>query len=182
MNRVYLAITMGILSFLFGSCSKQEQPAAKTTPPNNAKAKADAEQLLGSLLPFAEKMLQEHHEFFPYGGHMEKDGKIVHDGAYDGTEHPPSQTLIDLLQQAFQQSARTQKLRTCAIVYDIRTIPPGRTEKQDAIAAAVDHVSGYSVVVIYPYTFDAQKKLQVEAPFATEGEYKIFGRPQISTR
>jgi len=172
---------MGILSFLFGSCSKQEQPTAKTTP-SNAKAKADAEELLGSLLPFAEKMLQEHHEFFPFGGHMETDGKIVHDGAYDGTEHPPSQALIDLLQKAFQQSASSNKLLTCAIVYDIRTIPPGRTEKQDAIAAAVDHASGYSVVVIYPYTFDAQKKLQVGASFATEGEYKIFGRSQISTR
>jgi hypothetical protein len=172
---------MGLLSFLAGSCSKP-QPSTATPLPNNAKAKADTERLLDSLLPFAEKMLQQHHEFFPFGGHMTPDGKIALDGAHEGTEHPPSQTLIDLLQRSFQQSARTQNLHSCAIVYDIRTVPPGRTEKQDAIAAAVDHVSGYSVVVIYPYKFDRLKKLQVEALFATEGSYKVFGHPGMSTR
>jgi len=172
---------MGLFAFLSSSCSKPQKTTAMP-PVNNAKAKADAEQLLDSVLPFAEKMLQEHHEFFPFGGHMTPDGKIVHDGAYDGTEHPPSQTLIDLLEQAFQRSAKEQKLRVCAIVYDIRTIPPGRTEKQDAIAVSIDHASGYSVVVIYPYTFDAEKKLQVEAPFAIEGSRKIFGRTQISAQ
>jgi hypothetical protein len=172
---------MGLFSLLFGSCSKT-QPSTATPPANNSNAKADAEQLLGSVLPFAEKMLQQHHEFFPFGGHMTPDGKIGLDGTHDGAEHPPSQTLIDQLQQSFQQSARTQNLRSCAIVYDIRTVPPCRTEKQDAIAALVDHVSGYSVVVVYPYKFDGQKKLQVEAPFATEGSYKVFGRPPMSTR
>lgn len=57
---------------------------------------------------------------------------------------------------------------------DIRTVPPGRTEKQDAIAAAIDHVSGYSIVVIYPYTFDAAQKFQVGAPFAVKGAQEIF--------
>jgi len=179
MSRVYLVIIMGLSQFLFGSCSKPQKSTATPTQ-NYAKAKADAEQLLDSLLPFAEKMLEQHQEFFPFGGHMTLDGEIVHDAAYDGTEKPPSQQLIDLLEQTFQRSAKEQKLRVCAIVYDIRTIPPRRTEKQDAIAASVDHASGYSVVVIYPYTFDAEKRLRVEAPFATEGSRKIFGPAQIS--
>ena len=177
----HLAIIMGLFSFLLGSCSKRDSSTTKPAP-NYAKAKADSEQLLDSLLPFAEKMLKEHHEFFPFGGHMTPEGKIVHDGAYDGTEQPPSQTLINLLEQAFQRSAKNQNLRGCAIVYDIRTIPPGRTEKQDAIAASIDHASGYSVVVIYPYTFDSEKKLRVEAPFATEGSHKIFGQTPISAQ
>ena len=172
---------MGLLSFLFGSCSKPQNTA--TAPQrNDAKAKADAEQLLGSLLPFAEKMLQQHHEFFPFGGHMTSDGRIVLNAASDATERPPSQTLIDLLEQSFKRTAQTQDLRVCAIVYDIRTIPPGRTEKQDAIAVSIDHVSGYSVVVAYPYKFDEQKKLQIEVPFATEGSHKIFGRADISSK
>ena len=171
---------MGLFSFLFGSCSKPKE-AASPPPRKDAEAKADAEKLLDTLMPFAEQMLQQHHEFFPFGGRMAPDGTITHEGAYNGTEHPPSQELIELMRQAHQQDARAKKLRTCATIYDIRTIPPGRTVKQDAIAAAIDHVSGYSAVVIYPYTFDAAQKLRVEAPFAVKGAQDIFAPPQQST-
>ena len=140
-------------------------------------AKADAEALLNALMPIAEQMLTKYREFYPYGGRMAHDGKIALASAYNGTEHPLSQPLIDLLTNAHRSEAKENKLRACAIIYDIRTIPPGKSEKQDAIAVACDHVSGYSVVVIFPYSFDAEKKLQVEAPFATEGSYSIFGRP-----
>jgi len=171
---------MGLFSFLFGACSKQ-QP---TSPPpsSNTAAKADAEKLLDSLMPFAKQMLQNHHEFFPFGGHMASDGTVGQEGAYNGQEQPPSQELISILKQAHQRDARDKKIRACATIYDIRTIPPGRTQKQDAIAAAVDHVSGYSVVVIFPYTFDAQKNLQVEPPFAMEGAHEIFPRSPQSTK
>jgi hypothetical protein len=180
MNRPLIIIVMGLFSLLFSSCSK---PKVAATPPsqNNAEAKADGEKLLDALMPFAKQMLQQHQEFFPFGGRMAPDGTITHEGAYNGTEQPPSQELIDLLRQAHQKDARDQKLRACATIYDIRTVPPGRTEKQDAIAAAIDHVSGYSVVVIFPYTIDAEKKLQVEAPFAVKGASEIFTRPQPST-
>jgi len=171
---------MGLFSFHFGSCSKPK--ATATTPKqNNTEAKADGEKLLDTLLPFAKQMLRDYHEFFPFGGRMAPDGTIAHEGAYNGTEHPPSQELIHLLRRAHQQDARAKKLRACATIYDIRTIPPSRTEKQDAIAAAIDHVSGYSAVVIFPYTFDAAKKLQVEAPFAVQGASDIFTNPQQST-
>jgi hypothetical protein len=176
-KRALIITIMGLFSFIFGSCSKSDAPAQ---PParKDAAAKADGEKLLDSLLPFAEQMLQQHREFFPFGGHMTPDGTVTHEGAYNGTEHPPSQELIELLRQAHQRDAH--KLRACATIYDIRTIPPGRTEKQDAIAAAIDHVSGYSAVVIFPYTFDAAQKLRVESPFAVEGAHDIFPRAQTS--
>jgi hypothetical protein len=179
-KKILFIIAMGLFSFLLGACSKQ-QPTS-SPPSDNANAKADAEKLLDSLMPFAKQMLQNHHEFFPFGGHMASDGTVGHEGAYNGQEQPPSQELIGILKQAHQRDARDSKIRACATIYDIRTIPPGRTQKQDAIAAAIDHVSGYSVVVIFPYTFDAQKNLQVESPFAMEGAHDIFPRPPQSTK
>ncbi len=163
---------MGLFSSFFGACSKQQLPSPP--PSSNADAKADADKLLNALMPFATQMLQNHHEFFPFGGHLASGGAIVNEGAYNGQEHPASQELIDLLRQAHQRDARAHKIRACATIYDIRTIPPGRTQKQDAIAAAIDHVSGYSVVVVFPYTFDAQTNLQVESPFARDGAHDIF--------
>ncbi|HSI12114.1 MAG TPA: hypothetical protein VK961_08725 [Chthoniobacter sp.] len=143
-------------------------------------AKSDAQDLLDILLPFAKQMLQQHQEFFPFGGRMVPDGTIAYVGATDGTEHPSSQPLIQLMQGAFREEACTAALRTCGILYDVRIIPPGHTEKKDAIAAAFDHVSGYSVVVFFPYYFDESAQLQVDSPFASEGEYSIFGRPKAA--
>lgn len=145
----------------------------------DAQAKADADTLLASLMPFAQHMLEKDREFFPFGGCMAPDGTITHEGAYNGSEHPPSKELIDILRQSHRTAARAKNLRACAIVYDIRTIPPGRTETQDAVAAAIDHVSGYSVIVIFPYSFDAEQELQVEAPFAIEGARDIFAHPRV---
>lgn len=136
--------------------------------------KADGEALLDTLLPFAEKMLRKHREFFPFGGSMNPSGEIVHEGAYDGSEQPPSQDLIDLLRESHQKSASEKQLRACATVYEIRTIPPGLNEKQDAIAVEIDHFGGYSVVVIFPYSFTANGDLSITAPFATQGDRIVF--------
>jgi hypothetical protein len=40
-------------------------------------SKQESEALLSALLPFAEKMLREHGEFYPYGGYMKPDRTIV---------------------------------------------------------------------------------------------------------
>ncbi len=140
--------------------------------------KVDVEALMNDLLPFAQKMLREHREFLPFGAHMKPDGVIVWESAYDGREHPPPQDLIDLLRDAHQEQARSKSIKACATVYDIRTIPPGRVEEQDAIAVNLDHESGYSVVVIFPYSFRADGQLFVEPPFANKGDAAIFGEPR----
>lgn len=140
--------------------------------------KADAQELLDALLPFAKQMLQQHREFFPFGGRMSQSGTIAHIGATDGTDHPPSQPLIQLMKDSFRSEALAGDLRTCGIVYDVRTVPPNCIEEQDAIAVALDHFSGYSVVVLFPYQFSSSGELQVESPFAVEGDYFVFGRPQ----
>src|SRR5438034_1717468 len=54
-------------------------------------AKSQCEELLNVVLPFAEKMLAAHGEFYPFGASMTLDGQIVQVAAYDGREHPPSQ-------------------------------------------------------------------------------------------
>jgi hypothetical protein len=52
-------------------------------------AKADCEELMNAVLPFAEKMLGEQGEFFPYGGAMRPNGEIVSVAGYDGRGQPP---------------------------------------------------------------------------------------------
>ena len=142
--------------------------------PAMAIPKEDVEKLMNELLPFAEKMLREHGEFYPYGGALSADGKIVHKGADTGSQHPESTELINLMIQGFRSDAAQRKYIATAIIHDIRTIPPGQTQKTDAICVSLDHKDNYSVNVIFPYTLREGGKLSISTPFATKGDGKIF--------
>ena len=136
-------------------------------------AKSDVEDLMNAALPFAQEMLTNHGEFYPYGHAMKPDGEIVSVGAKGSSDHPPSQELIDILKHAFREGAASGEYKATAIVYDIFTIPPGETEKTDAIAVALDHVDEYSVVVIFPYKI-VDGSVSLNAPFAQRGSGDIF--------
>ncbi|KGR32624.1 hypothetical protein OA39_05012 [Vibrio campbellii] len=114
------------------------------------KGKEDAQHLFDSVLPFAEKMLAEYGEFYPYGAAMTLTGDVVDVSVFEGNEYPPSSEMIDLLNSAFLKAAANREYRTTAVVYDVRiTLPSGQLS--DAIAVNLDHISGYSIVVYLPY-------------------------------
>ncbi|TCT43651.1 hypothetical protein EDB29_101458 [Vibrio crassostreae] len=114
------------------------------------KGKEDAQHLFDSVLPFAEKMLAEYGEFYPYGAAMTLTGNVVDVSVFEGNEYPPSSEIIDLLNSAFLKAAANREYRTTAVVYDVRiTLPSGQLS--DAIAVNLDHISGYSIVVYLSY-------------------------------
>ena len=163
-NRIFLILGLVALGYSsYGLAGKQMTP------------KEECEELMNSVFPFAQQMLSKHREFYPFGGTMSINGKIAHTASSTGEEHPASQPLIDLLEQGFREGAKRHQFKATAIVLDVRTIPPGKKEKQDAVEVRLDHVSGYSVRVVFPYAFSPQGKLEFSPPFAAAGEGKIFG-------
>jgi hypothetical protein len=138
-----------------------------------ADAKTESETLMNEAIPFAEKMLRKHGEFYPYGYVMKPSGEIALVAGYDGTDRPKSQVIIDLLVDGFKQDAAAGKVKATALVYDILVVPPGATEKSDAIAVALDHRNNYSVVVIFPYVLRRGEPV-IGTPFAEKGESRIF--------
>jgi hypothetical protein len=141
-------------------------------------AHPDLNALLNALLPFAQKMLAAHGEFFPFGSRMTVSGEIVMVSVYDGDEHPPSQRLIDLMTKSFREETRAGELRAVGICYDVRTIPPGQSQMTDAICAALEHESGESVDVYLPYRRDASTGIEYGQLFATRRACEIFGHEQ----
>jgi hypothetical protein len=135
--------------------------------------KAESQQLMDAVLPLAEQLLSQHGEFFPYGGAMTPSGEIVSIAAYDGNEHPPSSEVISMLQKAFISAAQSGEYKATAVVYDVRVALPESGEKSDAIAIALDHESGYSVVVFLPYQLTEQE-LRFGNIFAQAGETGVF--------
>lgn len=136
--------------------------------------KSECEELLSEAVPFARQMLAEHREFFPFAVSMSEDREITQVGVSTEDEQPASRELMDLLDVVLRNEAAEGTLRAAAVTYDIMIVPPGREEAQDAIAVALDHRADYSVVVVFPYAFAEDGALEVEAPFAMDGENRIF--------
>ena len=135
--------------------------------------KAECEALMNEALPFAEKMLQEHGEFFPYGNALNNKGEVVLVAGYDGREQPPSSDLIKLINQGFVSGAKSGQYKATALVYDVRIKVGASDEKTDAIAVSLNHKDNYSVVVVFPYTLK-DGKLTFGELMAEEGEYDVF--------
>ncbi|MFO0828715.1 MAG: hypothetical protein U0572_11290 [Phycisphaerales bacterium] len=137
-------------------------------------AHPDLDNLMNALLPFAQQMLAKHGEFYPYGSTMTTGGEIVSQAAYSGDDHPKSQPLIELMTQAFRAMAASGEIRAAGICYDVRTIPPGQTEKTDAICLGLEHQTGQSVSVFLPYKKGWFGKIQYGELFATKRDAEIF--------
>ena len=136
-------------------------------------AKADCEALLEAVVPFAERMLREHGEFFPYGGALDPHGGITNVAGYDGREQPPSEDIIALIKEAFVEGARAGSYVATALVYDVRITVPTSREDSDAIAVSLNHRDNYSVVVLFPYQL-SDGELKLGATIAKRGEADVF--------
>jgi hypothetical protein len=138
-------------------------------------ARVDLNEVYGAMLPFAQEMLAKHGEFFPFGATMSVAGKVGLTAGYTGTEHPPSQEIIDLLVGGFRAQAAKKEVRATGICMDVRTVAPGQTEKTDAICARLRHSDSESIDVFLPYQKDESGAIEYGQLFATRGEQDIFG-------
>jgi hypothetical protein len=136
--------------------------------------KEELQELVDAFLPHAQQLLAENGEFYPFGGAINSKGEIISVAAYDGDEHPASQTLIDLLVQSFKAEAKQGTYRATAIVYDVRVVPPDTEEKSDAICLDLDHVEGLSLTALLPYSFNGDGEIVYTKLFAQAGGNKIF--------
>lgn len=141
----------------------------------NPMAHPELDALFNTLLPFAQKMLSEHGEFYPFGAVMSSSGEIRHVGAkIEEDDHPPSQSLIDLLTETFKKQAANGELRAAGICYDVLTVPPGEDQKRDAVCCGLEHYLGEMVNVFVPYVKAANGNVQYGEIFVTKRTAQFF--------
>jgi hypothetical protein len=129
---------------------------------------------MNAVLPVAETMLRRHGEFYPFGGYLEADGKIVHLGAADDdTDRPKSKDLIFVLRSALQELARDKKCVATALLLNVSVALPCSDHKIDAIQVCVDHLEGYSAEVFHPYQVACNDIVYGETR-AQRGRQEIF--------
>jgi hypothetical protein len=137
--------------------------------------------MLNTLLPFAKKMLSEYGEFHPFGATMSSHGEIQQVGArVERDDHPPAQELIDLLTETFKRQAAEDRLRAAGICYDVLTVPPGETQKKDAVCCGLEHCVAGAVDVFLPYIKGTGGAIHYGEIFATKRIAQFFcDLPQI---
>lgn len=160
MSRKILVTLLSLLGFQAGA-------------QDSGKAKAECEEVMNVLFPFAQQMLEKHGEFFPFGGTMKINGEIAHAAGYDDREQPPSADIIQILKDGFRSGARSGEYKVTALVYDVRVVLPSSGEKSDAIAVSLDHRDNFSVVVFFPYQLNNGKVVFGEV-FAEKGKSDVF--------
>jgi hypothetical protein len=174
MVQIILKLTVALLicglTFWSGDarCRAEEKPV-KESPIQQC------ERLMDALLPFAEEMLVKHGEFYPFGGALNLNGKVINQGAWTGQEHSPSEDVIKVLHEGLKKGAEGGEFLATALVYDVKVIPPGKAEKTDAVAVDVDHRDGVSQTVIYPYCLEDGKP-SLGQTYAIPMQHPVFER------
>ena len=137
-------------------------------------ASPDLDELLNALLPIARQTLDRHGEFFPFGASIKTSGVLNLAASDTGSDHPPSQQVIDSLADGFRQSAARGELRAIGICLDMRVTAPNG-EKTDAVCARLEHESGEAIAVYLPYRKPRLGKIKYGDIFATAGSLSVFG-------
>jgi hypothetical protein len=119
-------------------------------------------------------MLAKQRTFYPFGASMRSDGEIAMAAGYLGEDSPEPVAIIDLLVQGFQEEAAAGAIRAAGICIDMRVVPPGGTEKTDAICAQLEHAEGDCVDVYLPYKKGWLGRFKFGQIFAASRDARVF--------
>lgn len=134
----------------------------------SAATQEDLDALFELVLRFAEQMLGEHGEFFPFGASISNDGdaSLMAAGPDSGEAPRPDQLLATLYEGA---RANAAAMRAVAFVTDVHA------DGSDAVRVELEDLDGMALVVLVPYTRNGPETEPVlEEMRVTTAEPKIW--------
>jgi len=155
-----------LLASLFFSAAAQAQ----------SQAQRDAEYLQEFVVPFAKLQLERRGEFLPIGAALTPTDKFVLMPVQASKTSLMPVDLIKLVQEDLAIDATDGTYKTTALVYDATVPLPSSGKLSDAIAVALDHRDGYSVITFLPYELRG-KEVHMGTPFTRPGTASVFKQP-----
>ena len=116
-----------------------------------ADPREEIEQILNYLLPFAERMLSSHGEFYPYAATMDAGGEVQAVSAA-AEEQPDVGELLIALHAELREQASRGAIRASGIAADVTLTDPDSGDTKDAVQLELDHAETDAVDVYVPYT------------------------------
>jgi hypothetical protein len=107
-------------------------------------AQDDLDGLLNFTLPFAQEMLDDAGEFYPFGAAVDAHDEVrLLSGGPDLGEHPASTEVLAVLLNGLRNERDV--LRAAAVVSDVRLADT------DAVRVELEHRDGHALEVYLPY-------------------------------
>ena len=134
----------------------------------------EIQELLNFLLPYAERMLKAHGEFYPYAAALNADGELnAVDADLDSNGNPDVGELLLALHEGLRQRAAEGAIRASAIAADVTLTDPDSGETTDAVQVELDHESADAVDIFVPYETEAEG-IKFGELVAAEGREPVF--------
>ena len=136
-------------------------------------------ELLTYCNDFAETMLKDSQEFYPFGAVLGGDQKVAAVGAHLGEEHPNPSELYKLLLDTFREQATNGEIIAAAIASNVDI--PGNYEPSypDGVRVQLECIN-YARFIYTPYSVSEKgflkKSIEINflEPFAVEISPQIF--------
>jgi hypothetical protein len=138
-----------------------------------AEPNEEIQEVLNFLLPFAQRMLTEHGEFYPYAATMSADGEVTAVPAEGGDGDPDVGDLLVELHAHLRDQAAEGSIRASGIAADVTLTDPDSGETTDAVQVELDHADGDAVDVYVPYESGGEG-VKFGELVAAEGREPVF--------
>jgi hypothetical protein len=137
----------------------------------------ELDALLDAVLPFAEQMLRQHGDFYPFGATIAPDGKIALIQPFVGEEEeiPDSPQLVHLLYEGLRDQALRGEILGGAVCTNVSIRPDGSEEETDAVRVSLDHAKHESLDVFQPYAIERSGDVVYGAIVAVATDPRVFG-------
>lgn len=119
----------------------------------------DIQNIIDYSHNFAEIMLNDGGEYYPFGAKINLNGELTPIGFEDpSTDNPESQPIINELRTVFQGELKAEKIRCYGITYDVRVMINDLGDKSDAICIEIIHLNDDKIPNYYfPYHWKDNK-------------------------
>jgi hypothetical protein len=133
----------------------------------------EIQELLNFLLPYAERMLNQHGEFYPYAAALGSDGGLNAVGTDLDDDSPDVGELLLALHQGLREQAAEGEIRASGIAADVTLTDPDSGETTDAVQVELDHADADAVDIFVPYETE-DEGIKFGELVAAEGREPVF--------
>ena len=123
--------------------------------------KQDIQKIINYSHDFAELMLNEGREFYPFGAAIDNEGELKPVAFVDDeTDMPESQNVIDELIMHFETDLKNNNIRAYGVTYDVRVKDEDQLVVSDAVLIDIVHCESQEIPRYYfTYSFTDKNEL-----------------------
>lgn len=128
--------------------------------------RSDIEKLIAYSVKFAENLLLDSGEYYPFGSIIGLSGGLTPVSILYEEEYPESQKIIDGLTSSFEEAFSKKEIRAYCVAYDVSVKNEKYNTATDAILLTVKHRDVLSrLSYYYPYKLSSERKLVLLEPW-----------------